>query len=184
MVDIHTAEEQFYRSYSWCLNPALSVADLLRRYREELDRYPTLDGWQSEESRANLYLFVCAIACTADDYFASRWLNLSPLRTRLPKWTFWLRTAQRAFDILESAIKAGDVAARQWRRRWNTCVEQVCQMIICSDAADEAELFEKLRIASVGLLRARLPLRLLKRRMRLPEAFRSQDMAHHDVISL
>src|SRR5262249_12061499 len=32
--------------------------------------------------------------------------------------------------------------------------------------------------------RAQLPPRLLKRRMRLPEAFRSQDMAHQDVLTL
>src|SRR5262245_21907459 len=111
MVDIHTAEEQFYRSYSWCLNPALSVADLLRRYREELDRYPTLDGWQSEESRANLYLFVCAIACTTDDYFAQRWVNFSALKNRFPQLHGPIGIAQSVMDVTRFMIKTGDKPA-------------------------------------------------------------------------
>ena len=79
-MEAHNREEhEFYSEYSWCLTSPLSVADLLRRLKEEIDRFPTLHGWQLEESKANLYLFVCAVACTADDYFALRWLNHSPL---------------------------------------------------------------------------------------------------------
>src|SRR5437016_14175634 len=63
MTDARTSEEQFYRRYSWCLNPALSVEDLLQRYREEMDRYPALTGWQREESKTNLYLCAFEVAC-------------------------------------------------------------------------------------------------------------------------
>jgi hypothetical protein len=69
------AEEQFCARYSWCLNPALSVEDLLHRFQDEIDAYDGLLGWQREESKANLYLIACAIACTMDDYFALHWLN-------------------------------------------------------------------------------------------------------------
>ena len=66
------AEDRFYSRYDWCLNPILSIEQLLDRFQEEIDAFPGLEGWQREESRINLYLFACAIACTADDYFGPK----------------------------------------------------------------------------------------------------------------
>jgi hydroxymethylpyrimidine pyrophosphatase-like HAD family hydrolase/hypoxanthine phosphoribosyltransferase len=152
MTDTRTSEEQFYARYSWCLNPALSVEDLLRRFQEEVDRFETLAGWQREESKANLYLFTCAVACTVDDYFAIRWLNLSPL-------------------------------ARRWRRRWDVCVAEACRLLLCEEVS-ELDQFRKLRGIASELVGARLPKAIMNRRMRIPDAFRAQDMAHQDVITL
>src|SRR5438093_1787075 len=104
MNDARAAEKQFYSRYSWCLNPALSVKDLLRRFEEELDRYEALTGWQREESKANLYLFVCAIACTADDYFALRWINLSPLCRRFPRLRSLVFRTQAMLGVLQSTF--------------------------------------------------------------------------------
>src|SRR5215813_9876712 len=129
MTDARAAEQEFYSHYSWCLNPALSVADLLRRFREELDRYPTLSGWQQEESKANLYLFVCAIACTADDHFASRLINVKPI-ARVPRLRPFLACAQPVIDSVESVRSVRDRSAWQWRRRWNECIEQVCKLLL------------------------------------------------------
>src|SRR5438132_10831620 len=56
--------------------------------------------------------------------------------------------------------------------------------MLVSDSLTDADSLERLRSVSSELLRVRLPHALLVRRMRLPEAFRSQDMAHQDVISL
>src|SRR5439155_2874515 len=75
-------EEQFYSPYAWCLNPALSVRDLLLRLQEEIERYSSLAGWQREESKVNLYLFTCAVACTVDDYLALQPLIFSALTKR------------------------------------------------------------------------------------------------------
>src|SRR5881394_3770952 len=112
------AEAQFYSSYGWCLNPALSIQDLLQRFQEELDRHESLSGWQREESRANLYLFACAAACTADDYFALHLVNLSPIARRLSQLRAPISVVQAAIDITYSAIKFRDHAAWRWRRRW------------------------------------------------------------------
>ncbi len=185
MNDSCVSEDQFYSRYSWCLNPALSVQDLLRRFDEEIGRFQTLAGWQREESKINLYLFVCAIACTTDDYFGSRLVNVSPLYSRLPQLRPVLPPAQLLFDTIQSGLRIRDRGAWRWRQQWNACLEHVCQMLLSdSDSASAALAFGKLRSISAELLRVRLPLPLLSRRMRLPEAFRSQDMAHHDVISL
>ena len=51
------AEAQFYSTYSWCLNPLLSLRDLFRRLGEELNRYEDLKiSWQREECKINVYL--------------------------------------------------------------------------------------------------------------------------------
>src|SRR5262249_43661006 len=50
--------------------------------------------------------------------------------------------------------------------------------------ASELDRFRKLRDIASPLVGARLPRTLMRRRMRLPEAFRAQDMAHQDVITL
>src|SRR5262249_24328083 len=182
MTDARAAEQEFYSHYSWCLNPALSVADLFQRFREELERYPTLSGWQREESKANLYLFVCAIACTADDYLGLPWINLKLFSTRVPGLRPLLSSLQPVIDIVESAVKTGDLRALQWRRLWNDVVETVCRTVISN--TNEAEEFEKLRLVVASLANKRLPEGLLKRRMLLREAFRAQDMSHFDVLTL
>src|SRR5215813_8740579 len=81
----HTAEEQFYTRYDWCLNPILSVRQLIQRINEECAAYRTSDGWPRQECRINLYLFACAVACTADDCFNFRLVNLAPLYLQLPR---------------------------------------------------------------------------------------------------
>ncbi|HLH32372.1 MAG TPA: HAD hydrolase family protein, partial [Terriglobia bacterium] len=184
MTDARAAEQHFYSRYDWCLNPVLSIQDLLQRFQEEIDGYSVLSGWQREESKANLYLFACAIACTSDDYFGLRWLNLRPVAGRIPQQLKpALSLVQSIGDTVQSAIKVQDIAAWRWRRRWDECVSQVCKLVI-ADAVGEAAAFDAIRKITLDLGSTRLPAGLLRRRMRLPEAFRSQDMAHHDVITL
>src|SRR4029453_12869287 len=56
------AERRFYSLYAWCLNPILSVRDLLDRLGEELGRIELWDVlWQREESLINAYLLACAV---------------------------------------------------------------------------------------------------------------------------
>src|SRR5690349_23929411 len=60
----HIEEEQFYSRYGWCLNPILSIEELFDHLRDEVNHSATLTEWQREESVINIYLFVCAVACT------------------------------------------------------------------------------------------------------------------------
>src|SRR5438093_4391224 len=85
MEKTHNAEAQFYSRYEWCLNPILSVRELIRRFNEEVVAYRTAEGWQREECKINLYLFACAIACAVDDCFNVRLVNFAPLYSRVSK---------------------------------------------------------------------------------------------------
>jgi len=170
------AEEQFYSRYLWCLNPILTIGQLLTRFRVELDGYRALEGWEREESKINLYLFACAIACTVDDYFSQKLVDLSLLYPRLPQFWFFLRSADWLINRITWFLRiVFNWRAWRWRRRWNSLVEEICDLLIAS---------EEVRTISPALAEVRLPEGLSSRRMRLPEAFRGQDFAHQDVISL
>jgi hydroxymethylpyrimidine pyrophosphatase-like HAD family hydrolase len=171
-----TAEHQFYSRYAWCLNPVLPLHQLIYRFIEELHAYSAYGGWQREEIKINLYLFACAIACTADDYFNLRPLDLSSLWARLPRIRLLLIPAQWVLNTGAFMLKVIlNWRAWRWRRRWNSCIEDVCNLLLGGP---------ELRITQAVVPRARLPERLLRWKMRLPEAFRGQDFTHHDVVAL
>src|SRR5438128_5067500 len=113
-------EEAFYSHYDWCLNPILSLGQLLLHLHEELDRAPRLAApWQRAESRINLFLFICAIACTLDDELNEPLADLSPIRAHFPRLRLAVTLAERALDGVQAL--RGAVARRpivRWRRDW------------------------------------------------------------------
>src|SRR2546421_9545759 len=127
MAEPRALEEQFYSRYNWCLNPILSVRQLIHRFNEELDACRTSDGWQREECRINLYLFACAIACTTDDYFSQRFLNLNVLRSHLPRLQLLITATEWLLNTLASHLKiVANWRAWQWRKRWNSSLHEIC----------------------------------------------------------
>jgi hydroxymethylpyrimidine pyrophosphatase-like HAD family hydrolase/adenine/guanine phosphoribosyltransferase-like PRPP-binding protein len=177
------AEDRFYSRYDWCLNPILSIEQLLDRFQEEVDAFPGLEGWQREESRINLYLFACAIACTADDYFGPTRPPLSLRYSRVPQLRLLVACADWLLNIAGSLLTiVRDFRARRWRKQWNSCVEDACEILL--DESCASDRIARLKTKSSRLSQVRLPSALLKRRMRLPEAFRGQDFTHYDIISL
>jgi hydroxymethylpyrimidine pyrophosphatase-like HAD family hydrolase len=175
MADI-CGEERFYSRYDWCLNPILSIRQLLAHLNEELDGYRVSEGWQREECRINLYLFACAIVCTIDDYFNQRLLNLSLLRSRAARLDFLLAATEWVLNTPVWLLKiVANWRAWRWRKRLNSGLHEICDLLIAGGES---------RMTSSTFARVRLPERLLNHKMRLPEAFRAQDFTHQDVISL
>ena len=174
-------EEAFYTSYGWCLNPFLPVRELFQRLREDLNRVAALD-WQREECRINVYLFSCAIACTVDDYLARPARNPTQYLKGMPG---------AIVHLLESGTEyAHSLWARfvdrkviRWRHHWHRCVNLACE-ILATNADPRDAKWAELRHAVELVDRAKLPERLLRRRMAVPAAFRNQDLTHHDVSAL
>ena len=174
-------EEAFYTSYGWCLNPFLSVRELFQRLREDLKRVAALD-WQREECRINVYLFSCAIACTVDDYLARPARNPTPYLKGVPGAIVHLleRATEHAHSLWARFV---DRKVIRWRHHWHRCVNLACE-ILATNADPRDAKWAELRHAVELFERAKLPERLLRRRMAVPAAFRNQDLTHHDVRAL
>ena len=179
----HIEEEQFYSRYTWCLNPILSIEELFDHLRDEVHHSATLTGWQREESVINIYLFVCAVACTLDDYIGRRLLSTSAFRRRLVRFSFVLTALESVVSIIEWLRGLADYKIRRFRTSWNLCVELACNMLLDDSTGlnDQLASFKTTLGACGGLA---LPKRVLGQRMRLPEAFRRQDFTHQDVMML
>jgi hypothetical protein len=146
-----TGHESFLARYAWTIDPVPSLRDLSLRLAEEIERYEGLSGWEAQESRINLYLFSCAIACTIDDHLAarpSRWFPKSELT--------------------------------RWRRDWTGCVDAACELLRTEIGSCFFDLARGLLVSAAGVL----PESALSRCMRVPEAFRCQDLTHYDVYSM
>src|SRR5437660_9938433 len=127
----HTSEAQFYSRYDWCLNPILSVRELIRRFNEEGAAYRTAEGWQREECKINLYLFACAIACTADDCFNGRFVNFAPLYSRISRLRAVLLPLEWTVNTAALVVKlAMNWRAWRWRKRWNAYIEEACDLLL------------------------------------------------------
>jgi hydroxymethylpyrimidine pyrophosphatase-like HAD family hydrolase len=166
------AEERFFEPYQWCLNPMLSLRDLLQRLGEEIERYRAngAAGWQGEERRINLYLFACAIACTLDDRLATPPRSLAAVARRFPP-------ARVAIRIAEAVVNSPRAAA--WRRQWTACVDAACELLL-GDGDLFCEQARHLLVAAPNALGEAAQ----RRRMRIPEAFRCQDLTHQDVCAM
>jgi hydroxymethylpyrimidine pyrophosphatase-like HAD family hydrolase/hypoxanthine phosphoribosyltransferase len=183
MTEHHIEEERFYSRYGWCLNPILSIEELHTHLSDEVHHSVTLTGWQREESIINIYLFVCAMACTLDDYIGRRLLNTSALRSRLPRFGFLFTAAESVLRVIEWIRGLADYKIRRFRESWDRCVELACNMLI-DDSTDLNAQLANFHNALIATRSVTLPKRVLAQRMRLPEAFRRQDFTHQDVLLL
>ena len=179
------SEEQFYSQYDWCINPVLSLDDLLKRLCEELERWGRLDTkWQREECTINLYLFSCAISCTVDDYLALRPKNISRISKRYPILKLPTATAQLFINTAYALPRfLSDHIISAWKDQWDWYLDRVCELLVQKSEIDREQI-NALQTALQPLLKTELPKRLLRRRMILPEGYRSQDLAHQDLLAL
>ena len=179
------AQASFYARYEWCLNPLLTVADQLTKLGEELDYGGSLGpGWQRDECVINAYLLVCGIACTVDDYLGRPAWDLTLIAERFPGLRSVVPMVRQLLSLphaLRQRIR--DHPVRRWRGRWARCVDMACEMLVEAATRDE-DRWGELRSTYDALRWAKLPRRLLQRRLRIPEGFRCQDLSHHDVLAL
>ncbi|MBI2816592.1 MAG: hypothetical protein HYX72_06605 [Acidobacteria bacterium] len=178
------SEEQFYSLYHWSLNPALTIQDLLQRFREELDRFPALEiGWQREECKINLYLFACAIASSIDHCLAEACGDIT-IDSVLPPSSHLRSILQSSAERVHSLRKlVRDTGLRTWRKNWTACVDRSCELLL-SPPTEAQEIVGTFRHLAMRLLRDALPPRVLGYQALLPRCFRSGDVTHYDVLSL
>ena len=179
------AEQKYYSLHDWCVNPILTVRKLFGRLREELDQYRTLPfSWQREEARIAIYLFVCAIACTVDDYLSWRPWVLTPLGDDFPQLGLVIPLIQGIFNLPYALVSSSRRrAVRRWQEGWPDYIDRVCNCLLRDSEPSLAEIAE-LETHLATLQTHPLPDDLLRRRMKMNEGYRCQDLTHHDVLFL
>src|SRR2546426_5050200 len=166
----HRLDASFYSRYEWCLNPLLTLRDQLSRLGEELAYASQLaGGWQRDECVINVYLLVCGIACTVDDYLGPRAWDLTFIAERFPGLRSVVPIVRQLLSLPPALRqRIGDHPVRRWRARWARCVDMACEMLVEAATRDE-DHWSELRSTCETLRWATLPRRLLQRRLRIPE---------------
>src|SRR2546427_11989420 len=101
-----SGEASFYDRHAWCLNPLLTLEDQLTRVGEELDHARSLaPGWQRDECVINVYLLVCGIGCTVDDYLGRRAWDMSLIAEHFPRLRFAVAILRRLLSLSHELSK-------------------------------------------------------------------------------
>ena len=179
-------EAQFYSNYEWCLNPLLTLKEILARLRDEIWHYESLRlDWQRQECKLNISLLACAISFDIQDYLAWHPWTLATVGKEFPLLGTVLRPVLSLLNlphILQRQLWDHSLVA--WVKRWDQCLDKICEILI-DDAEPTDEQWNHLKVTLIDALDyAKIPKHLLKRRMRIPEGYRDQDMAHQDALKL
>jgi hydroxymethylpyrimidine pyrophosphatase-like HAD family hydrolase len=73
---------------------------------------------------------------------------------------------------------------RFWRERWRTAVDRFLQAWIAPNGKEAEPLARACADMAALLASPAWPARLVRRRVKVPAAFRTQDLSHHDVLEL
>jgi haloacid dehalogenase-like hydrolase len=179
------SEAQFYALYDWCINPVLSLGDLLKRLGEELERWGRVNvRWQREECQINLYLFSSAVACTVDDYLAIPSRNITGIAKNHSFLKLPAAAAQLAVNAAHTLPRfLSDRCGSAWREEWGRFLDRVCDIVVQEQEVNHIQM-NGLQAMFRKIAKAKLPQKLLLRRMILPEGFRCQDLAHQDLLAM
>lgn len=178
------AESTFYGARNWCLDAFPTVRDLRTRLLGEIESLPEPQlEWQRDETAGNVYLLSCALADSTDDYLAGERYDFSAATAWLPG----LRPLTGALDSLLGAGRRHRArrlrGLRAWRESWGSALDAVLRSWL-EPRWGEPGHAAGARARLAELLNEELPSGLLGRRARVPAAFRSQDLTHHDVLEL
>ena len=176
-------ESSFYKDYAWCLDAVPTVGEIIQHLRTEFDRFGSLDErWHRTEVAKNIFLLACAISDTLDDFLLGNAVDFSKIGGLIPG----ARRVGRLANQVTSAVHSARLRKLvQWRRQWESSVEQYLQWQLAYLGDRETTPSSSVAGALLlDLLTADLPAEFTRRRARIPAAFRSQDLTHFDVSNL
>jgi hydroxymethylpyrimidine pyrophosphatase-like HAD family hydrolase/orotate phosphoribosyltransferase len=173
-------DADFYRHYESWLNIYPSMNALLQRLTGELDRFlAETVAWRQREILINIFLNCSAISDVTDDYLTGPSYDLSKV-SLIP----FSGPAIQGFEAILGASRRFRSkrlsALYKWRHRWELVVREFLRTSIVSGELPSAEVIGTLK----SLAAHNLPSKLLAEVAKVPAAFRSQDLSHHDLLML
>jgi len=177
-------EREFYGGYGWCLDAFPTLGDVVGHLGQEASRLRSrLAGWPQAEAATNVFLLACALADGVDDDLAGDGYDLSAITAVVPPLRPLTRIVERALGVGRRARALRQRGLRAWRSAWGAALGRYLRAAL-TDAAVETGVAAAAAAALVDLLDRGLPPRVLARRAKVPAAFRSQDLAPHDLVEL
>jgi len=177
------AESTFYKEYAWCLDAVPTVGEIVRHLRQEINRFGALEErWHRTEVAKNIFLLACAISDTLDDLLLGNAVDFSRIGGLVPGGRRLGRLANRATTAVHSFRVR---KLEKWRGQWESAVEHYLewQLAYFGDA-ETTPPSSAAGTELLALLNTSLPAEFTRRRVRVPAAFRSQDLTHFDVAKL
>ena len=177
------AEAGFYRVYPWCLNAFPTLREVVGLLKTELGRVDEVgEAWMRAEAMTNVFLLSCAMADTVDDYLVGERFDFSKAASALPALGPGLRAADALLRALQRARerRLGRVAA--WRKAWGSAVAAFLKAFVGGGSPDRDALAQA-GVRMTALLGAALP-GLAGCRLRIPSAFRTEDLTPVDILAL
>ena len=175
------SERVFYADYPWSLNPLCTIGDAARHLREEVSQLAApRDAWQRDEMMTNVFLLAGALLTAVEDALHGPVLRVPHCLGRLPG----VRQSVRALAATMAASCARQSRyLRRWRDDWQTALAGFLRLLAADEPVDASEI----ALAAGGLAKVLahpLPDRLEAELIRIPSAFRKQDLTHFDVLEL
>lgn len=178
-------EIDFYAKHRWALMPFLSMKQIMQTLNSMIDEnIQDLPDWCRNEWNLNLYLLSSAAADLVDDYLVRGIIDFGKVTDYFSFLNFpvklLLKTTTVTSRIWGSLI---DASLRRWRESWTAWLNVVCTPLVKGEnpSLETKHIFKD---ALMPLLSFSFPSQLLKMRIRIPAAYRSQDLTHHDFITL
>ena len=178
------SESNFYNRFDWSLNPFPAVGDVCDYFNSQLKVLQlTAPGWQRDDIYRNVYLLGCAILDSVDDFLLGPKHEFSKISAAIPLTRGAVSVAERL------CRRAGQLPQRQlrrlarWREQWQLALIQLLKSFVTDGQLDDSAK-EFAQSALRNLSAERSFDRLLQKHIRVPGAFRSQDLSHFDFLAL
>jgi hydroxymethylpyrimidine pyrophosphatase-like HAD family hydrolase len=179
-------EANFYAAYDWAPNIYPSVAETANLLSKELDRAAACNfgDWRLEEIRKNVFLLGSAVGSAADDFLSGKAFDFSKVANAVPFAGIPVRAFQAGYALMGRLRRSGLRSLFAWKAEWEQAFIQLLRTYIAPNVAETREATTAAERRAQALLQSRLPATFLAQLIRVPAAFRSQDLTHLDVLAL
>lgn len=177
-------ERDFYAGHSWAVNAFPRIQDIPGLLKDEaalLGQSPS--GWRFAEAAINLFLLACAVSDTVNDWLAGPRYNFSKINGVVPGASVALKPVKVALALAARARRWRTRRVEEWSGKWERTLDEFAEAIVAEASPGVSQAWES-AAGLLALAQVRLPVDLATRRAKIPAAFRSQDLAHFDVLAL
>ncbi len=178
-------EINFYNQYRWALMPFLSLEQIVKKLNLLIKEHlSNLSDWCQREWLINLYMLSSAAADLTDDYLVRGVTDLS----KVTDYFSFLNAPVRIIfktTLIKSRIVGAltDRRLRRWRESWSEWLIDICESLV-EEKLPAPDMQQRFRRKLEPLLEFSFPRNLRTMRMRIPAAYRSQDLTHYDFMTL